>query len=500
MKKIFILIIAAAMLIGGCASDVKPINSLDDLKTARIGTWDVSAYEVHAREALPDAKFVPLNMLSDLVENLKQHKVDAFALGKIYAESMKREGIAIDYLPQTLGDVPIGYIFSKTERGQTLCTQMNEFMDKVTANGELDALQNKWIFGDDSERTFTKTAGNGVNGTLKICTDADSPPFDFLREGQVVGYEVELLDKFCAAYGYDYEIKIEVFDTMLVDVSSGKVDIGMNAIEKMPEREKAFLFSKPTYIDQTVVIINSKSAGNENFFTALVDRLRNSLVAEGRWQMILEGAARTLAVTIASIICGTILGFAVYMLYREGNRLVNKIIDAIYRTLQGVPTMVLLLFFYYVVFGSVNLPPIIVAVTVFAIVLSISVFIMLKSGAESIPRGQTEAALSLGFSRRRAFVKFILPQIIRSYFQPYQLALNTILLETAIVGYISVQDLTKMADLIRARTFDAFVPIVTVAVVYLILSRLLMKFTDIIARRIDPKSRSREKILEGMKI
>lgn len=499
MKKIFTLIIAAAMLIGGCAGDVKQISSLDDLKTARIGTWPDSGYDILAREVLPDAKFLSFNLLTDLVENLKRHKIDAFVIGKIYAENLKLEGIAIDYVPQSLGEVPLGYIFPKTERGQTLCTQINEFMDKIASNGELDALQKKWLFSGESERTFTKTATSNVNGTLKICTDADSPPFDYLREGQVVGYEVELLDKFCAAYGYDYEIKIDVFETMLVDVSTGKCDIGTDAIEKLPEREKAFLFSKSPYIEQAVAVINAESAGNENFFAALVDRLRNSLVAEGRWQMILEGAARTLAVTIASIICGTILGFAVYMLYREGNRLVNKIIDAIYRTLQGVPTLVLLLFFYYVVFGSVNLPPIVVAVTVFAIVLSISVFIMLKSGAESIPRGQTEAALSLGFSRRRAFVKFILPQIIRNYFQPYQLALNVTLLETAIVGYISVQDLTKMADLIRARTFDAFVPIVTVAVVYLILSHLLMKITNVIARRIDPKSRSREKILEGVK-
>ena len=169
------------MLICGCASDVKPINSLDDLKTARIGTWPNSGYELLAREVLPDAKIISLNLLSDLVENLQKHKIDAFVVGDTYAENMKREGIAIDYLPQTLGDVPIGYIFSKTERGQTLCNQMNEFIDKVAANGELDALKNKWLFGDNSGLTFTKTATSNVNGTLKICTDADSPPFDFLR-------------------------------------------------------------------------------------------------------------------------------------------------------------------------------------------------------------------------------------------------------------------------------------------------------------------------------
>ena len=189
-----------------------------------------------------------------------------------------------------------------------------------------------------------------------------------------------------------------------------------------------------------------------------------------------------------------------YMLYREGSRLAKKIIDGFYRTLQGVPILVMLMFFYYVIFGSINVPASFVAVAVFSIVLSVSVFIIIKDGAESISRGQTEAALSLGYSGRRAFVKFILPQIVRKFFRQYQLALNITLLETAIVGYISVQDLTKMADLIRARTYDAFVPLIAIAIVYGILSRLLLFATDRIERRINPKNRSREKILEGVKL
>ncbi|MBR3746482.1 MAG: ABC transporter permease subunit, partial [Selenomonadaceae bacterium] len=218
------------------------------------------------------------------------------------------------------------------------------------------------------------------------------------------------------------------------------------------------------------------------------------------WQMILEGTAKTLTITIASIIFGTALGFGVYMLYREENKFVNKIIDGVYRTLQGVPTMVMLLFFYYTIFGNLDVPPIVTAVVVFSIVLSISVFILLKNGADAIPRGQTEAALSLGFSERRAFVKFILPQVVRNLFQSYQVALNVTLLETAIVGYISVQDLTRTADLIRARTYDAFVPIIIIAVIYLILSRLLLFVTDRFAEKLNPKNRRREKILDGVKL
>ena len=282
---------------------------------------------------------------------------------------------------------------------------------------------------------------------------------------------------------------------MLGDITTGKADVGMDAFEILPEREKNMLFSKPTQVEQVVLVINSESNGVFN----IKERIKASLIDESRWKMILDGALTTLTITFFSIIFGTLLGLAIYLFYREKTP-ANRIIDAIYRTLQGVPTMVLLLFFYYVVLGSLNLPSSAVAVVVFSIVLSISVFTLIKSGSESISGGQMEAALSLGFSERRAFIKFILPQVIRNNFANYQLQLNVILLETAIVGYISVQDLTRMADLIRARTYDAFIPIITIALVYLLLSKLLFLITDVISRKIEPKNRKKTEILRGVKL
>lgn len=503
MKKFLPLIILPLIiltLITACGGAGKQINSLDDLKTARIATWPFSAYAFLAQENFPDAQMFTFDTLGDLLQNLRDNKIDAFVIGKAIIDAAKRDGVDTNYLPQSLGDVPLAYIFTKNERGRKLCSQMNEFLAKLEAGGELDALRNNRIHGYTGEQTFTKSPSTGASGTLKIGTTADDTPFIYVSNQQIVGYEVELFDKFCAAYGYDYEFQIEAFPTMLADVTTGRVDVGINAIEKIPEREKDLLFANPHYIDQAIVVVDAASASDGNFFAALTDRLKATLFDAGRWKMILDGTGRTIAITLASILFGTVLGFATYLLYREGNRRLNKIIDALYRTLQGVPVLVLLMFFYYVIFGSVEVPASVVAVVVFSIVLSVSVFVMLKSGAESISRGQTEAALSLGFSERRAFVKFILPQVVRNNFKQYQLALNVTLLETTLVGYISVQDLTKMTDLIRARTYDAFVPLIVAAVIYLLLSKLLLFVTDCIARRIDPKSRSREKILDGVRL
>lgn len=495
MRRIILMIMLITLMLSGCQNENREIKSLDDLKTARIGAWLDSGYELKAREVFPNAKFVHLDFLSDLVQNLKQNKIDAFVIGKSYVENLKFEGVEVDYLPQSIGELPLGYILTKNERGQKICGQMNEFITLIETNGELNELKNKWLHSDESKRAFTKSKLSGESGKLIICTDAQSPPFVYLREGQVVGFEAEIIDKFCGAYGYDYEIKIENFLTMLADVTTGKVDVGMDALEILPEREENVLFANPIHFEQAVAVINSESNGVLN----IKERIKASLIDESRWKMILDGALTTLTITFFSIIFGTLLGLAIYLLYREKTP-ANSVINTIYRTLQGVPTMVLLLFFYYVVFGSVNLPASAVAVVVFSIVLSISVFTIIKSGSESISGGQMEAALSLGFSERRAFIKFILSQVIRNNFANYQLQLNVILLETAIVGYIAVQDLTRMADLIRARTYDAFIPIITIALVYLLLSKVLFLITDVISHKIEPKNRKKTEILRGVKL
>ncbi len=162
--------------------------------------------------------------------------------------------------------------------------------------------------------------------------------------------------------------------------------------------------------------------------------------------------------------------------------------------------MVLLMLFYYVIFGSISISGTAVAIVVFSIMLGFDVFGMLKSGAASVPREQTEAALALGFSEGQAFRKFVLPQAVLTFFPTYQTALVSLLKFTAVVGYIAVQDLTKMADLIRARTYDAFMPLIVISVMYLILTWLMTKGLELVMGRIDPRRRTPERILRGVKL
>lgn len=86
MRRIILMIMLITLMLSGCQNENREIKSLDDLKTARIGSWPECGYELKAREVLPNAKFVHLDFLSDLVQNLKQNKIDAFVIGKSYVE------------------------------------------------------------------------------------------------------------------------------------------------------------------------------------------------------------------------------------------------------------------------------------------------------------------------------------------------------------------------------------------------------------------------------
>lgn len=205
MRKFFygtIFLICAAILFTGCGTETK-ITSLKDLEKGRLAVWAISAITTMVQEKFPDAKFFYIDSVGDMVQNLNQNKIDAFFIEKSRANSMQAEGIKIDYLPESVGALRIGYIFTKNEKGRYLCEQMNEFLKKLTDSGELDKLKDKWFNGNSAKQTYKKSELTGENGTLKMLSEASAFPYRYIQDGEVTGYEVELIDKFCAEYGYN---------------------------------------------------------------------------------------------------------------------------------------------------------------------------------------------------------------------------------------------------------------------------------------------------------
>ena len=167
--------------------------------------------------------------------------------------------------------------------------------------------------------------------------------------------------------------------------------------------------------------------------------------------------------------------------------------------IHGMPVVVLLMILYYIVFGSVAISGTVVSVIAFTLIFGSGVFGMLTTGVGAIDKGQTEAAYALGFTDRRTFYRIILPQALPHFMPQYKGQITSLIKATAVVGYVAVQDLTKMGDIVRSSTYEAFFPLISVAVIYFILAAILTFIVNRIEIHVDPRRRSSENILKGVK-
>jgi polar amino acid transport system substrate-binding protein len=112
---------------------------------------------------------------------------------------------------------------------------------------------------------------------------------------------------------------------------------------------------------------------------------------------------------------------------------------------------------------------------------------MIRTGILAVDKGQMEAALALGYTKPHAFMKIVLPQAARHFLPVYQGEFISMVKMTSVVGYIAIQDLTKASDIIRSRTFEAFFPLITTAVIYFIIAWLLTRVLTMLQNRLDPR-------------
>lgn len=208
------------------------------------------------------------------------------------------------------------------------------------------------------------------------------------------------------------------------------------------------------------------------------DRFILNFIAEDKWKYITDGLCTTLQVTIFAVLVGIMLGFIIAII-RSTHDMTGKLKIAnffcrIYLTvIRGTPVVVQLLIIYFVIFGSVKIDKVLVAVIAFGINSGAYVAEIVRGGIMSVDKGQFEAGRSLGFNYVQTMIYIIMPQAFKNVFPSLCNEFIVLLKETSVSGYIAMQDLTKGGDIIRSRTYDAFMPLVAVALIYLAMVMLL---------------------------
>ena len=477
-------------------------TSVEELRQKRIGIQTGTNFDLLIRNAFPDAKPSYYNNQSDLLEALTAGKIDAFPSDEPVIRYIINKGYAgITYIPEYIDSFDFAYCFSKTDDGERLCAEFSEFISSLQADGMLSELKEKWFGADETGkqipdyRTFP-----APKGTLIMATDGDYPPFEYVRNGEVVGYDVDIAAQFCEAYGYGLQVQIMNMDAVLPAVQSGKCDFVGSALTITPERAESVLFSTPNYSGGVVLVVRSNTGNQEStFWSGIKSSFDKTFIREKRWSLFLEGITNTLLITVLSLLCGTALGFGVFMLCRNGNRIANGITRFSMWLVQGTPMVVLLMILFYIVFGKAAISGVLVAVIGFTLTFGASVFGLLKMGVGAVDSGQYEAAYALGYPNRRTFFTIILPQALPHVLPAYKGEIVSLIKATAIVGYIAVQDLTKMGDIVRSRTYEAFFPLIVVTVTYFVLEALLGFVISRIGLSLDPRRRKPEDILRGVK-
>lgn len=215
------------------------------------------------------------------------------------------------------------------------------------------------------------------------------------------------------------------------------------------------------------------------FWQSIADSFIHNFVNEKRYLLILNGLETTLVITVFAAILGTLFGGGICWMRMHRKKWVRNIAKVYIEIMRGTPVLVTLMIMYYVVMAPLNTSGVFVAIVTFAMNTSAYMAEMLRTSINSIDRGQTEAGLSQGFTKAQTFFFIVLPQAVRNVIPVYLGEVINLLKGTSIVGYVAVMDLTKSSDIIRARTFDAFFPLIVIAIVYFLIAwgiGLLLKY------------------------
>lgn len=214
-----------------------------------------------------------------------------------------------------------------------------------------------------------------------------------------------------------------------------------------------------------------------------------NFIEDDRWKYIIDGLFNTLRITFFAVLIGIFLGFLIAVVrstYDKTHKLgvLNALCKVYLTVIRGTPVLVQLLIIYFVVFGSVKIDKTLVAVIAFGINSGAYVAEIFRSGIMSIDNGQFEAGRSLGFNYSQTMFYIVMPQAFKNVLPALGNEFIGLLKETSVAGYIAIQDLTKGADIIRSRTYSAFMPLIAAALIYLVLVMVFTFFVQKLERRL----------------
>lgn len=236
------------------------------------------------------------------------------------------------------------------------------------------------------------------------------------------------------------------------------------------------------------------------WFEKFSDDFRLNFINDDRWKWLLNGLGKTLIITFFAVLIGVAIGVVIAIvrstydknyeiLKQKGGigyillRFFNAICNIYLTVIRGTPVVVQLMIMYFIVFAS-STNGTMIAVLAFGINSGAYVAEIFRGGILAIDKGQFEAGRSLGFNYLQTMTYIIIPQMFKVVLPTLCNEFIVLLKETSVAGYVGIEDLTKAGDLIRGRTFSAFMPLIAVALIYLAIVMLVTWLVRKLERRL----------------
>ena len=513
MKRLFAVLFCLLMLCG-CSTIQETVFHKDEqitnskqLEGKTIGIITGSIYEDYIKNNFKNSKIVYVNSRPELILALKANKIDSFLTDGYIAELFASSDDELYLLNENFEEINNAFCFSK--RALDLRDEFNAYLANCKENGYLDYLEEKWVTNFSGKTRVEVPVFYGDRGTIEVLTSSDAMPMSFIADNSYQGYEIELFYSFCTYAGYVPNISNGNFDSIITGIVSNKYDVSFTGVTVTEERKKSVDFSDPVYTGYSKIVVlnhensNSIIAGGSNnkisFIDSFVDKFNKMFIEEERWLLLLHGIRITFEITIASLFIGTFLGFIIYLICRKSNPILRKIFDRLSFIINRIPTILILMFLFYIVFSTSSIAGEYVSIIGFSLIETLSVYSMLNNGIDAIDKGQTDAALALGYSDTKTLFKFVLPQALKIIMPSYKSDVVSLIKSTSIVGYITVEDLTRVSDIIRSRTYEAFFPLFVSAIVYFALAWLLSLIVEKIQNKVLPSEKTQDQIISKYK-
>ena len=510
MKKIYTIFFTLLILFSLSACNDKKTNNeidqtytyhlekeeLDDrLKNSRLSILMGGIDEVEIPKLYPNATILTYSSNADKLFALLSGKVDyAIASNSQAILYSRKNNYEYEYC-----DIPLytmGNSFALGEGNIELKEKIDECIKTLREDGTLDQLNQKWVIEGNYSIDDIPYIEDENAPVLKVGTDGASEPFSFVYNNQLAGHDIELISRIAYMLKMRIEFSQMPFSSTIVALTTGKVDVAPT-ITPTEERDKQVDFSD-VYYEADIVALSKKDSAKSSLIGDLKDSFVSTFISENRWKMFVDGIKVTLTIALFSFVFATLVGILLCIMLISKNKIANKLASIYIRISCGVPILVWLMLLYYVVFNGVNISSIIVSIIALGLQSGASLAGVFKTGIDSIDVGQKEAAEALGFSSFSVYTKIIIPQAILIIFDLYKGEFVSLVKTTSIVGYIAINDITKVSDLIRSRTYEAFFPLITTALIYFGITYLIILILNIIQKRINP--RFRKTILKEVKV